>query len=152
MRTETDTASSRIPLTMGLPAVLLLIVGLAVAIAPSSRAIIERQTDRFRNGVAYQSVVLDGQEAGEVHVSSVPKAHVTGLTCISLAATLMLAGLTLFPKRLGRDANRRIGHLVIRAMRPLRLLQSGRIGDYIAWLVLGIAGYGALLLILERTP
>ena len=32
-------------------------------------------------------------------------------------------------------------------MGRLRRIQSGRVGDYVAWLVLGIAVYGILLII-----
>jgi multicomponent Na+:H+ antiporter subunit D len=150
MGKETEGESTRIPPCMWFPAIVLLIVGMAAATIGLQRAAFERQTDRFRDTTAYQTVVLDGQAMAQPPYSSVPEANVTCLQFISLSATLLLTSLSLFPSLFGLKANRQIGHLLIRAMRPLRLLQSGRIGDYIAWLVLGIAGYGGLLVILQR--
>ncbi len=56
--------------------------------------------------------------------------------------------LALFPGVLGRRLNWRLGRGLVAAMRPLRKLQSGNVGDYVAWLAFGLAAYGGLLLLL----
>jgi hypothetical protein len=41
-----------------------------------------------------------------------------------------------------------MSHWIVRGMGNLRKIQSGRVGDYVAWIVLGIAVYGTLLIVL----
>jgi hypothetical protein len=66
---------------------------------------------------------------------------------ITILVALSLAGLSLFPVILGSRLNWLLGRGLIAVLRPLRKLQSGNVGDYVAWFVFGIAAYGALLIL-----
>jgi multicomponent Na+:H+ antiporter subunit D len=144
-----DERGSAVPVFMWLPAAVLLVLGMAAAAWPGVRGGVQRATDRFRDGIGYQAVVLDTVPSTAVEASAVPAVHLDWKQLLSLTAPVLLAGLALFPGVIGHDANRRVGHWIARGMGKLRLIQSGRVGDYVAWLVLGIAFYGILLILLR---
>ena len=139
-----------IPACMWAPALVLLILGMTLASWPVVRSEVQDEADRFHGGSAYQSVVLDNQPVPPRLFSPICIPRLSWKQPTALAATLLLAWLTLFPSSVGPRANKRLGHWIARGMGKIRPFQSGRIGDYVAWIVFGTAIYGALLLIFRR--
>jgi multicomponent Na+:H+ antiporter subunit D len=144
--TETAEARERTPKTMFIPAVLLLAAGLALGLVPGLATDAQHAAAHFQDQRGYATAVLDGKEipaaTGE---SEHPTLTGRAYGVISTAAAVGLAALALFRKRLPAWL-RAIGRaLDIRpAFIAVRRLHSGHIGDYIAWLTLGIAGVGGL--------
>ena len=68
---------------------------------------------------------------------------------LALAIAVLLALLSLFPNVLG-SARKSLGNLVDLALRPLKAIHTGRIGDFVAWFIFGIAAYGAILLLCTK--
>ena len=61
------------------------------------------------------------------------------------AAAVALAGIALFRERLfSTPVRRRARGTLGRALLAVRGLQSGHVGDYAAWLVVGLAALGGL--------
>jgi multicomponent Na+:H+ antiporter subunit D len=150
MGKETKGDDGGIPFWMWLPAVLLLVVGISVSTFSQSRVAVEHAVDRFTLSLDYQAEVLDARKAHESHESEAISIEIDWHVCVIAITTIGLAAVALFPGMWGRNRSRRLGRIIISAMRPLRAAQSGRIGDYVAWLVLGIALYGGLLLLVQR--
>ena len=152
MRKETSERGKRkgIHATMWIPAVGLLALAMTVASLPSVRLQVLRQAERFRAGTAYQTIVLDNHPAS-VRNDAIPPVFSMGWKqLVTPLLSLLIAGISLFPLMIGRSANERLAPRIARAVRRLRPFQSGRLGDYIAWLVFGIASYGITLILLRR--
>jgi multicomponent Na+:H+ antiporter subunit D len=150
MATETEKSGGPegIPACMWAPAVVLMVLGMALATWPVARGAVQHEADRFREGTAYQSVVLEDQASQSPSSTSAPATSVGWKQMASLALTLLLAWIALFPSVIPPKANRVMSHWIVRGMGNLRKIQSGRVGDYVAWIVLGIAVYGTLLIVL----
>ncbi|MGY5060293.1 complex I subunit 5 family protein [Streptomyces sp. 900105755] len=119
---ETEGRLGRIPDTMTVVPAVLLAGALAVGLAPGFTGVVARAVARAGSG---------GAPAAAVHWTA---AGVL-LGCLSTLLALGLAAL----------AVARPGLLVAqgRAL-PVRRLQSGHVGDYVAWLLVGAAALGAL--------
>jgi multicomponent Na+:H+ antiporter subunit D len=150
MERETEGRSRRTPATMFLPAVLLLALALAVALNGTFRDAVETMSLRMASPEGYRALVLHGDSAALAIVapsSSEFPPFWRELTTAALALLLALAAL--YPSALGQAGQRASEALGV-AMRPLRAIHSGRIGDYIAWFVFGVAAYGGFLLLHAR--
>jgi len=62
---------------------------------------------------------------------------------------VVLAAVVLRPARLGHPGEI-AERALARIMAPIHALHSGRVGDYVAWFVFGIAAYGGYLLLATR--
>jgi multicomponent Na+:H+ antiporter subunit D len=150
--TETIVDHGRTPKTMFVPVLLLLAAGLALGLVPHLSEGAQRAGARFQDQRAYASAVLDGRSPTppptEVHPA---KTSGRAYGVASAAAASGLAALALFRRRLPESV-RRVGRaLDVRpALVALRRLHSGHIGDYIAWLTLGLAGVGGLFSLVLR--
>jgi multicomponent Na+:H+ antiporter subunit D len=146
------------------PAVVLLAGALAVGMAPGLAGRVEAAAGRFTDRPAYAAAVLPGAagqgEAGRGGPGGEAAGGGHGLGALVLPAALAalsallglaLAAAALLPERLpaGRPAR-----ALARAWRPaaatLAQLHSGNIGDSVAWLVVGMAGFGTLLGLVAR--
>jgi multicomponent Na+:H+ antiporter subunit D len=144
--TETVEARERTPKSMFVPALLLLAAGLALGLVPHLATGAQHAAAHFQDQRGYATAVLDGKEipaatGGSEHPTLTGRAY--GL--ISTAAAIGLAALALFRKRLPawlRAAGRAVD--IRPALLAVRRVHSGHIGDYIAWLTLGLAGVGGL--------
>ena len=147
MKRETTGPPPRTPITMLAPAGIVLLLAVTFAIAPQLRSSIEGAAARMQDVHAYQKLVLNGQavpvgrSAGRE--SGFPSCWRELLTA-GIAAALALAAL--YRSRLGA-AGKALTIALGRAMHPFRAIHSGRVGDYIAWFVLGVAAYGGSLLL-----
>jgi multicomponent Na+:H+ antiporter subunit D len=147
---ETAGQHGRTPLFMWVPAAALLVMAGGVAVAAPVRAAVTAAAVHFQKTQIIAAVTLQGAVDDPPKLASAPSANFRAENAITLAASLAVAALALFPGGLGDRVNWGAGRVLIAAMRPLRKLQSGHVGDYVAWFALGIAFYAGLLLILHR--
>jgi multicomponent Na+:H+ antiporter subunit D len=133
--------------TQVVPAVLLLAGALALGLAPRLATEAEHAAGRFTDRPAYAAAVLQGA-AEAPPAESHPPVHLAAPALWAALSALLGLGLALAalqPERL--PARLRDG--VSRAWSPaadlLRGLHGGTIGDSVTWLVVGMAGFGALL-------
>ena len=155
---ETDRGSRRTPLTMLIPAVVLMLAGLSVALIPRAGSALVAGAARFQDQVAYNATVLSGAHVTRPVAPAV--LHSAGVTLASIllgagsaAGALLLAGAALYWRR---PWLRRLP-VVRRGFEPgpglARLseqFQSGVVNDYVAWLVLGVAAIGGALALAIR--
>ncbi|MEV5879046.1 complex I subunit 5 family protein [Streptomyces sp. NPDC052101] len=120
---ETTRLLSRIPDTMTTVPAVLLAAALAVGAAPGFGAVVARSVNEAGSGGAHASVhwTLQGVLLG----------------LASAALAVALAGLAVTRPRWTAAPD---------WARPLRRLQSGHVGDYVAWLLVGATVLGALAL------
>ncbi|HXU48480.1 MAG TPA: proton-conducting transporter membrane subunit [Candidatus Binatia bacterium] len=153
MEVETHGKHSRVPAFMWLPMALLLLAAIFVTIPIRHSA--AHYAAQFENAPTYESVVL-GQNPSQfvppqhASIARNPDAASTWWTHIVVVVGMFLvAALGIFPRRrnsvVSRALYRAIGYPLLR----LRPLQSGRVGDYVAWMAFGIGAYGAVLLLLR---
>ena len=144
---ETEGSHRKTPLTMIVPAVVLVAFGIVAGLWPHLGAVLEHAALRFEDEHAYARDVLHGVSSGRIAAlfplepaSYSPGAILTSLGTAAGAAAL--AGLSLFRRRLP----------VISRYRPsprirgvAEALQSGMVTDYVTWLVVGVACLGGAL-------
>ncbi|MFJ9852461.1 complex I subunit 5 family protein [Streptomyces sp. NPDC101150] len=129
---------SRIPESMtAVPAVLLL-GALAVGLVPGLRPAIGRAADTFADHTGYAASVLDGH-ASPPAPTPPPHWSLTGVLW-GLLATALAAALAVLAVR------RAVRQEPARWTVPLRRLHSGHVGDYVAWLLVGVTLLAALAL------
>jgi multicomponent Na+:H+ antiporter subunit D len=135
----------RVPLTMTVPTVALLVAGLALGLVPGLADGALDGAARFTDRSAYAATVLHGATALP---SGEPFSGLKALdwlyAALSLAGAVGLATLTLTRGRL-RDVlgPGPLGRGVRAALLELRALHSGHVGDYVTWLVVGAVLLGA---------
>ncbi len=122
-RPETRRRLKRVPDTMTAVPALLLAAALAVGVAPGFATVVDHSVSEAGSGGAFTSP----------HWT--PAGVLLGLTSTLLAVGLAALAVT---HRKGLPGEAWTG--------PLRRLQSGHIGDYVAWLLAGAALLGALAL------
>jgi multicomponent Na+:H+ antiporter subunit D len=142
--TETDEAHDKTPPVLFLPAAALALCAVAVGVVPGLAHTALRGAAALQDRAGYVAAVLHGVGGSLPHVSG-PKAP--GLADYLYAALSVLGALGLAALALSADRLPRAGPLVGGGRAVLwrvRLLHSGRVGDYTAWLTLGIAVFGGL--------
>jgi multicomponent Na+:H+ antiporter subunit D len=135
---------SRVPATMYLPVLFLLLLGIAVSFVPGIREKVETAGMRFQDQAAYQAEVL--QRAGLPAYHPPPSESLLPGIVRGLVSTLLafvLAGYVLFRKKLPLKNIDFAGGLTV-VLRPLRIIHSGNMCDYVAWLTFGVAVFGGL--------
>jgi multicomponent Na+:H+ antiporter subunit D len=146
---ETDegretSGGEEIPATMFVPTLVLLLMGLAVTFIPGARNETQRAAMRFMDQGAYQQQVLEHaaplQYQPPAEESLLP-GIIRGVVATFLA--LLMAGLVLLPHPLRKGIDGFSGGVSF-ILRPIRILHSGHMGDYVAWLTAGVAVIGGL--------
>ena len=144
---EAPAAGERTPAIMVVPAIVLVLAGAVVGLVPGLVHGVERAAELFRDGHGYALTVLRGAP------SSLPAAaphHVkaldVGLGVLSTLGALATASVGL--AKAGPAAAMR--RALENASAPLRALHSGVVGDYVAWITLGLAGLGGSFLLALR--
>jgi multicomponent Na+:H+ antiporter subunit D len=136
------------------PAVLLLAGAVALGLWPGLAGRVEAAAERFTDRPAYAAAVLEGttgEHATTVQhpgVSLAVPAALAGLSAL-LGAALALAALRPRRRPEGR-LSRAAGRVWAPTAAVLRDLHSGNVGDSVAWLVVGLAGFGTLLALVAR--
>jgi multicomponent Na+:H+ antiporter subunit D len=133
----------RVPVAMAAPMVALLLAGLVVGLVPGLTDGAERAAHRFTDRPGYAAVVLEARPLRvdrAVHASGPePLAYVYGALSTLGALAVAAAALSVRARRALRSATPR---LAARAMGALRAAHNGLIGDYVQWLVAGVAVLG----------
>jgi multicomponent Na+:H+ antiporter subunit D len=144
---ETMEARTRTPLVMLLPIVVLIVLGMGLGLAPGLTRGIEDAAARFTDSATYAAVVIDGASLPSaappesVGVSAGPVAAGLITMLVAIGVALVLVERRRLPANLVTGI-RSVGQPVLG---PLRSLHSGHIGDYIAWLTVGVAAFGGIL-------
>ena len=144
---ETAEERGRTPLVMLVPVVVMVAVGMGVALAPGLADDAEHAAARFVDTAAYAEQVIDGVAADAVVEPEAEHHGYTGVIVASMSTTVVSVGVTallMARRRLPQGAAAVLGYMN-RAAAPLRAAHSGHIGDYIAWLTVGVATFGGIL-------
>ncbi len=152
---ETLEGRTRTPPVMFVPIVVLVAAGLAVGLVPGLEHRVERAAARFVDAPAYAAAVIDGVPEGVAEHAEAdagggfPTAAVAA-SAITLLLSIAVALALLERRRLPVDLARRLRAVGRPVLDPLRALHSGHIGDYIAWLTVGVATFGGILAAVVR--
>ena len=139
---EEEGAPDSTPAVMFVPAALLLAAALAIGLIPGTTEAFRTAAERFVDGPAYGRAVLDGvSPTGLATASSYSApAHSYLYAALGLLGAACAAAISLFVP--GGRWLRTPARLLGSAGTALRGLHSGHVGDYVAWLVLGVALLG----------
>ena len=138
-------AAVRTPAVMWVPAVLLIAGGVAAGVWPGLADAALGAGEAFTDRAGYAAAVLEGAAVAPppAHASSPPWFdYLIGVG--SAACALGVAALALFAPRPRWRPATELGSVVSRFGAGLRALHSGRIGDYVAWLLAGFTALGGL--------
>jgi multicomponent Na+:H+ antiporter subunit D len=137
--TETEGAHARVPLTMAVPAVLMVVAAAVTGLVPDVVHAIEHAAAHFRDTAGYRDAVLHGR----VHFADTHPSHLTAADFLcgagSALGALLVGWLGLFGDRLGA-----IPRAAVAPLAALRDLHSGHLGDYVAWLTVALAAIGGV--------
>jgi multicomponent Na+:H+ antiporter subunit D len=141
---EEEGPAETTPAVMWVPALLLALGALAVGLVPGLVEAFEGAAVQFANGSSYAATVLHGGSAPPIEAGPAYSAPASAYvySAITFTGAVAVAGVMLFGYRAPRSASRGLSDLTRRAVGPLRALHSGHIGDYVAWLVAGVALLG----------
>jgi multicomponent Na+:H+ antiporter subunit D len=133
---ETDDPRDRTPAMLFVPAAVLLAASLALGLVPGLDHAAQRAAAAFVDTAGYAATVLHGAASHTPQVAGPPPptaldylyALLSVLGAFTLAAVALLRPVRVFAP----------------AVMRLRMLHSGRVGDYVAWLTLGVVAFGGL--------
>jgi multicomponent Na+:H+ antiporter subunit D len=145
---ETEQGRQRTPLSMIIPAAVLVAAAAGIALLPDLGPVVQAAAVRFQDQAGYNATVLSG--AHLIHPVAVLPIEPAGITATDVAAGLgsaaggvLLAFLALYWRRI--PVIRRGFEPGTGLVRPLRSFQSGVVNDYVTWIVLGLACIGGAL-------
>jgi hypothetical protein len=145
---ETEQGKQRTPLTMLVPAAVLVIAAIGIVFAPRLGPAVEAAAVRFQDQAGHNATVLSG--AHVARPTGIFPAEGTGVTVAdvvtgvgSAAGALVLAFVALYWRRL--PLLRRGFEPGAGLARPIQRFQSGVVNDYVTWIVVGIAWLGGVL-------
>jgi multicomponent Na+:H+ antiporter subunit D len=149
---EAGEAPTRAPAVLFVPALGLLLMGLAVGVLPGLAHATQEAAARFLDHQSYAAAVLYGLPTGQLSVEPPHMLTGTGFlyAVVSTVGALALALLVLFGRHLRHSPPRTLVAAVRAGSSRLRTLHSGYPGDYVAWLTLGVAVFGSLLALTLR--
>jgi multicomponent Na+:H+ antiporter subunit D len=136
----------KVPVTMLVPIVVLLGGSLALGVVPGFAEAVGKAAHQFIDRDGYVTQALTN--AASAPAPHVPGMHWTtlgialGLTSAVLSFAIAFAGL--YPRRFPAAVRRGAGMAGV-PLRVVRRAHSGHIGDYVAWLLVGLALLGALV-------
>lgn len=144
---EPDTPRlQRVPFTMIVPIVVLVLGGLSAGVVPHGGQAVAHAAERLIDGKGYIDQALTNAPPSALHPE--PKADWTTLgVLLGVLSTLLafgFAALGLWAQKLPRPVQ--VVSVVFRpVMRELHHLHSGHVGDYVAWLFVGVAVLAGLV-------
>ncbi len=144
---ETPANDGRASLVMLTPVwALLVAAGLSSGLAIWSQPV-EAAARSFMETRQYHAQILDGSREGGAITAAVgtSAAGPSLSTAVILILTLVIAALSLFSDRLPGNFRRVSRRIVDGLLGPIRALHSGKVGDYVTWLTLGVAAFGIVL-------
>jgi multicomponent Na+:H+ antiporter subunit D len=143
---EPDAVLGRTPTSMYTAVVVLVLGSLAVGVLPGTAEAAHAAGRRFVDTAGYAAAIL-GHAAHGAQPGPVTGWSASGIS-LAVLGVLAAAGVAIvFLRRPGH--NSRVGHLAAAGVRPaiaaLRAAHSGHIGDYVAWMYVGLALLGGVL-------
>jgi multicomponent Na+:H+ antiporter subunit D len=132
------------------PAVALLAGAVALGLWPGLTAAAEEAAGRFTDRPAYAAAILGGAAETPAAHPAVPLAAPARGAALSAVLGLVLALAALRPDRLPAGPRDRLARAAAPAVAALRRIHAVQIGDSVTWLVVGMAGFGALLALVTR--
>ncbi|MEV8565510.1 complex I subunit 5 family protein [Streptomyces sp. NPDC051322] len=134
------------PVNMVIAVAVLVAGALVVGVLPGSGEAFGHAAQTFVDGSGYISRSLTGRggESPGLEPRTEWTALGAGLGLLSAALALGLACLAVWAPRLPARV-RALGHPLSPALALLHRLHSGHVGDYLAWLLFGVAGLAALV-------
>lgn len=151
IHTEVETRGDHyhVPACMWLSMILML--GLAIATGYVMRGHVDRFAAQFESPDAYAAAVLNAHpEISVQRESSYLDAEYSASwwwnRALAFVGMIGLAAIGLYPRTRKRRKTNPLDRALAGIVLHLRTVQTGRVGDYVAWFTLGIAAYGALLL------
>jgi multicomponent Na+:H+ antiporter subunit D len=137
----------RLPRTMGAAIIVLLAGGLALGVVPGAHSVANRAAATFIDSAGYAHQALYGS-SNLITAPNTPNWTGLGLVLGFLSALLacVIAGMALYGRRV---VDRLVPSLrsVYRPIEFLQKLHSGHVGDYVAWMMMGmtvVAGFVGL--------
>ncbi|MGH3627272.1 MAG: complex I subunit 5 family protein, partial [Sciscionella sp.] len=141
---ETKGGHQRTPAWMWVPAVLMVIGGILIGLAPGLERSVLQAAGRFEDAGVYAARVLEGTP---VHITA---AHAEVPTHPWLGLFVLLAALAAAAAHVKSEKFRHSVEPLIAPLRALHRLHSGHIGDYVAFLTFGIAVFGVVCIFTFR--
>lgn len=127
---------------LGAISALLVAFGVAVSVIPGLTQRVIRAADRFRDRAGYANRVLHGLPMKEgAHLPVVPQPTSTASLVYACGALVLALALAAFATYRSDAARTRVFEPVLW---PLRRLQTGVIGDYVMWVVVGTSVLGGV--------
>jgi multicomponent Na+:H+ antiporter subunit D len=116
----------------------LVIAGLGLGSMPGLAAAIAHAAARFQDAPAYANRVLNGVS---IPALAMPAANISAhvLSLSALAIAVLIALIDLFS-----DRTRQMVIAMSKPLKPIRMLHSGHVGDYVAFVTFGIAIFGVV--------
>lgn len=140
---ETKESYRRAPLVMQAPVGVLLLLALTVGLWSNLIDEARRSAARFQNQAGYTSTVLFGQPPSPIEESGEPPPRGYLMGAASSFAAVALALVASFRHHLPY-AMRRAGRIGKPILSLLHALHSGHVGDYVVWIVAGVAVLGGV--------
>ncbi|MGZ4196636.1 MAG: complex I subunit 5 family protein [Solirubrobacteraceae bacterium] len=144
---ETRDVRDHTPVTMMVVPTVMLTAAALVVFVPGALGGVQRAAARFTDHAAYARWVLGG---AHVRWPAVELSHIEPLdvlyAVVAIAGAIGAAALGLFGRPLRESLPRRVREPTRTALRSVRHLHSGEIGDYIAWWTAGASVLGAVCL------
>jgi multicomponent Na+:H+ antiporter subunit D len=145
---ETRGERDKTPVLMMVVPAVLLILAAVVGLIPDFVPAVERSAARFVDHRAYVRWVLHGLPVRWAHATTSHEQAIDLLySALAVAGALGTAALGLFGRPLREGLPTRLTGPARAALRSVRRMHSGHIGDYIAWWTAGAAGLGLVCLV-----
>jgi multicomponent Na+:H+ antiporter subunit D len=144
--TRSEASGARTPGVLFVPAVLLLGASLAVGLVPGLSHAALRGAAALQDRASYVAAVIHGA-AGVVPRLPAPKSPNAAdylYAGLSTVFALILAGVALFHQRLPGPRPEGVISRAGAALWAIRGLNSGRVGDYVAWIAVGVTAFGGV--------
>jgi multicomponent Na+:H+ antiporter subunit D len=138
--------------TLLIPPAALLAAAVAIGLVPGIAGRAALAAARFTDRAGYAATVLAGASA-PAPVAGHEPGGLAGPALFTAASVLLGLGLglgALFRRRLPGGLRAGVKRVWVPATRVLRTVHSGHLGDSVAWLVVGVAGLGAMLALVTR--
>jgi multicomponent Na+:H+ antiporter subunit D len=139
---ETRRPHLRVPVSMVVPAVVLMAGAVVVGLVPGVVHTIEHAAAHFRDRAAYAQAVLHGHAT----FADTPPSKLTGYDFLYASAAVLgafaVAAIGLFGKSLRESLPRPLLVGATRGLAGLRTLHSGHAGDYVMWVTVTLAALG----------